>query len=162
MTSGYRIRLAKEDFKFSVAHFTVFSADSAEVLHGHNYRVRVAVTGDRTDELGLLLDVRRVKNEVRRLCSSLDGLTLVPTDCSRVSVEAEAKTVQVRFRGLEYSFPASSVLLLPLSNTSIEELARWFWSELAPTLAPTLARRLEVDVEETSGQSCSYVADLPE
>src|ERR1700733_13558481 len=34
----YRMVLAKEDFKFSSAHFTLFADGSAELLHGHNYR----------------------------------------------------------------------------------------------------------------------------
>ena len=39
MTPTFSIRLAKEDFKFSVAHFTIFGPGHAEPLHGHNYNV---------------------------------------------------------------------------------------------------------------------------
>ena len=72
------LRLGKEDFKFSVAHFTVFSDRIAEDLHGHNYRVRVEIAGNGTDAHGLLMDLRGVKAEIRRLCAELDSKTLLP------------------------------------------------------------------------------------
>jgi hypothetical protein len=52
------------------------------------------------------------------------------------------------------------VHLLPIRNTSIEELALWFWRELAPTLAGGGVDELRVEVEETAGQSCLYAARL--
>ncbi|MDX1382473.1 MAG: 6-carboxytetrahydropterin synthase [Thermoanaerobaculia bacterium] len=158
---SYEMVLAKEDFKFSVAHFTVFSASEAEVLHGHNYRVRVRVAGDGTDELGLMLDLRELKTEIRRVCASLDAMTLVPTRCSLVAVDRADGRVRVRFGELDYDLPEACVVALDLLNTSIEELARYVWDELAPTLAGTRGVRLAVDVEETAGQSCTYAADLP-
>ena len=48
----FRIVLAKEDFKFSAAHFTLFPGGRAELLHGHNYRVRVELAGSELDEEG--------------------------------------------------------------------------------------------------------------
>ena len=46
----YVLRLAKEDFKFSAAHFTLFGPDEAELLHGHNYQVEVEMVGYALDE----------------------------------------------------------------------------------------------------------------
>jgi 6-pyruvoyltetrahydropterin/6-carboxytetrahydropterin synthase len=160
MTRRYEITLAKEDFKFSVAHFTVFSASSAEVLHGHNYRLRARVAGPETDELGLLVDVRRIKTDIRELCASLDGRTLVPTECPLVTVERTAGSVRFTFGDREHVLPAESVVLMPIVNVSIEELASYAWRHLAPKLDGTLAEVLSVDVEETAGQSCAYSAVL--
>ena len=39
----FTVRLAKQDFKFSAAHFTLFPDGTAELLHGHNFQVAVAV-----------------------------------------------------------------------------------------------------------------------
>ena len=77
-TPRYRLVLAKEDFKFSVAHFTLFSGTRAELLHGHNYQVSLELTGREVDEWGLLADVEGVKQAVRGLCRRLDSHTLLP------------------------------------------------------------------------------------
>lgn len=160
MSHAYRMCLAKEDFRFSVAHFTIFSASEAEQLHGHNYRIRVEVAGRDTDELGLLLDLRTVKTRIRELCSRLDSRTLLPTGCSLLEIEEGDGWLGVRFGDRTYRLPREGVELLGIVNTSIEELARYAWRHLAPSLAGSAATELAVEVEETDGQSCRYVADL--
>src|SRR5262249_36641926 len=69
----YRMVLAKEDFKFAAAHFTLLPGGAAELLHGHNYRVRVALTGGELDGDGLLVDLERFKRALRALCRRFDG-----------------------------------------------------------------------------------------
>ncbi len=159
-SASYELVLAKEDFKFSVAHFTVFAADRSEHLHGHNYTVRVRVSGGSTDELGLLLNLEQLKKEIRALCASLDGKTLVPCECSLVRVENDDRKVEVTFNERHYSLPTEDVVLLPIANTSIEELALYLWRELAPGLQESRATDLSVEVEETAGQSCLYRCTL--
>ena len=159
-TADYTLELAKEDFKFSSAHFTIFSADSGELLHGHNYRVRVAVSGTRVDELELLLDLRGLKTNIRELCERLDSLTLIPDSCPHLELKLEADEVEVQFGGRRYVLPRTDVRLLPLRNISVESLARWMWCQLAGHLDRDRAESLAVSVEETSGQRCRYRASL--
>jgi len=154
------LRLAKEDFKFSAAHFTVFSRSSAEDLHGHNYRVRVEIGGGALDELGLLMEVSAVKTEIRRLCASLDSKTLLPENSELVRIASEGGAVEVRYGPRVYRLPEEGVRIVPLRNTSIEELALYFWRRLAPALEATAVDELAVEIEETAGQSCRYVAAL--
>ena len=156
------LRLAKEDFKFSVAHFTVFSDTVAEELHGHNYRVRVEIGGAGTDSHGLLMDLRGVKAEIRRLCGELDSRTLLPERSALVRVTAGGGGYEVRYGERHYRLPAADVRVLPIRNTSIEELAAWFWRELRPSLLGSAITELRVEVEETAGQSCVYSASLTE
>lgn len=151
----YRIRLAKQDFKFSVAHFTVFAADDAELLHGHNYRVSVEIEGRETRG-GLLADVAAVKRRIRELCEGLDSRTLLPTENPMVSVEEREGSVEVRYAERVYVLPAADCRLLPLANASMEEFARHLWEHLAPTLEGSGLEVLQVTVEETDGQSCSF------
>jgi 6-pyruvoyltetrahydropterin/6-carboxytetrahydropterin synthase len=158
MTPRFVLRLAKEDFKFSVAHFTVFSETIAETLHGHNYRVRVEIMGEAVDRLGLLMDLRGMKAEIRRLCAELDSKTLVPEGCDEVRVEALDDGFEVCFAERRYLLPRADVRLLPIRNTSIEELALWFWRQLRPSLDGDTFTELRVEVEETAGQSCVYAA----
>jgi 6-pyruvoyltetrahydropterin/6-carboxytetrahydropterin synthase len=157
----YTLRLAKRDFKFSVAHFTLFSAAEAEPLHGHNYRVAVELEGRELDAAGLLADCDTVKRRLRELCDDLDDHVLIPEASPWLTTSSEGGEVEVRFRERTYRFPADEALLLPIANTSMELLARFLWEALAADLAPPRATALAVEVEETDGQSCRYRADLP-
>src|SRR5260370_6356153 len=74
----YRMVLAKEDFKFAAAHFTLLPGGEAELLHGHNYRVRVALTGSELDGDGLLGALACFKPAVRAPCRPFPSLTPSP------------------------------------------------------------------------------------
>jgi 6-pyruvoyltetrahydropterin/6-carboxytetrahydropterin synthase len=155
----FTIRLAKEDFKFSAAHFTLFPDGRAELLHGHNYRVRVSLAGRALGEVGILVDVARVKRRIRPACAALDERTLIPSETDRLSVtHDETGGVEVWFGERRYRVPEQDVVLLPLQNVSMELLARRLWGEIAQELAGTAVDELTVEVEETPGQSCSYTA----
>ena len=156
----YRLVLAKEDFKFSSAHFTLFGDGRAELLHGHNYRVRAELVGRGLDGEGLLTNIESFKKALRGLCARLDSRTLIPGESSRLRWKRAGESIEVRFGERSYRFPAEDTLVLPLANTSIELLARMFWSDLAPHLAGSRVDGLAVGVEETAGQACWYEADL--
>ena len=156
----YRMVLAKEDFKFSSAHFTLFAGGRAELLHGHNYRVRVELAGEELDGDGLLVDIESFKRALRGLCARLDSRTLIPGESPRLHWAQEGGAVEVRCGERVYRFPAEDTLVLPLANTSIELLARMFWHDLAPVLAGSRVDSLAVAVEETAGQQCWYEAGV--
>lgn len=156
----FTLRLAKQDFKFSAAHFTLFPDGRAELLHGHNYRVRVRLAGRRLDGVGILVDVARVKRRIRAACAAFDERTLIPTEAESLAVAREDGGVEVWFGERRYRFPEQDVVLLPLENVSIELLARRLWTEVAEVLDGTAVEELEVEVEETPGQSCEYRAAL--
>jgi 6-pyruvoyl-tetrahydropterin synthase len=61
------LRVAKEDFKFSAAHFCAHGG-GRERLHGHNYSVAVALAGAAGDD-GLVVDFSEVKAAVRAMCA---------------------------------------------------------------------------------------------
>jgi 6-pyruvoyltetrahydropterin/6-carboxytetrahydropterin synthase len=156
----FRLVLAKEDFKFSVAHFTVFSPEKAELLHGHNYQVTVELSGSDVGELGLLADLGRVKSEIRRLCRGLDSRTLLPAACPLLTWEHRDGAVEVAYGERRYRIPEAEVVLLPLANSSMELLARHLWRQLAPSLAGTAIEHLAVSVEESAGQRAVYARTL--
>ncbi|HXO18378.1 MAG TPA: 6-carboxytetrahydropterin synthase [Thermoanaerobaculia bacterium] len=156
----FRIVLAKEDFKFSSAHFTVFNGERAELLHGHNYQVTVELAGSELDGWGLLVDLDRVKTVLRDLCGRLDSRTLVPGESASIRWLRQGGDVEVRYGERAYRFPADDVLVLPLANTSIELLARLLWTDLAAHLGGSRVERMAVSVEESAGQRCFYEAAL--
>lgn len=155
MTSPHRftLQLAKADFKFAAAHFTWFADGSAERLHGHNYRVSVAVSGARLGADGLLVEARRVKDEIRRLCAALDERVLLPAPSAHVAIEASADAIEARVAGRRYRLPASDVVQLPIANVSVEGLAQHLWAELSAALARLPLETLAVEVAESDGQS---------
>ena len=158
--SRFRMVLAKEDFKFSAAHFTLFGDGRAELLHGHNYRVRAELGGEELDGDGLLVDIERFKRELRALCARLDSRTLIPTMSPRLEWTREGDSIEVRFGARTYRLPVEDTLLLPLANTSIELLAKMLWEGLAAELRGTRVDFLAVSVEESAGQRCVYEASL--
>jgi 6-pyruvoyltetrahydropterin/6-carboxytetrahydropterin synthase len=159
----FTLELAKEDFKFSSAHFTLLDVDCGELLHGHNYQVTVRASGHDLDELELLLDLASLKERIRELCSDLDSRTLLPAHSPHLRLVVAGAEVEVRFQSRRYLFPEADIRLLPLRNVSIESLARFLWEQLVERLDTATTRRLEclgVAVEETAGQRCWYEARL--
>jgi 6-pyruvoyltetrahydropterin/6-carboxytetrahydropterin synthase len=152
----YRIALAKEDFKFSAAHFTLFPGGRAELLHGHNYRVRVEIAGSDLEEEGLLVDLESFKKRLREVCAGLDSRTLLPGESTRLDWRREDGAIEVRCGERSYRFPADDTLVLPIANTSMELLARMIWRDLAAHLGGSRVDLLAVSVEESSGQRCWY------
>jgi 6-pyruvoyltetrahydropterin/6-carboxytetrahydropterin synthase len=152
----YRVVLAKEDFKFSAAHFTLWGGGGAELLHGHNYQVQLELSGSALDDVGLLVDIERCKRTLRGLCARLDSRTLLPADSELLVCVRRGETVEVRLGDRCYVFPAGDTLLLPLVNTSIELLARMLWHDVAADLRGSRVEVLAVAVEEAAGQRCWY------
>ncbi|HWN40876.1 MAG TPA: 6-carboxytetrahydropterin synthase [Thermoanaerobaculia bacterium] len=152
----YRIVLAKEDFKFSAAHFTLFPGGRAELLHGHNYRVRVELSGSELDEEGLLVDLDSFKKKLRGICAGLDSRTLLPGESPRLDWSREDGAIEVRCGEKSYRFPSDDTLVLPLANTSMELFAQMIWRDLAASLEGSRVDLLAVSVEESSGQRCWF------
>ncbi|MCP5066742.1 MAG: hypothetical protein GY946_09260 [bacterium] len=154
------VKLAKQDFKFSAAHFTVFPDGDAERLHGHDYRVRVELEGTDPGPDGLLVPIAEVKANIRALCKSLDERTLVPEKCPLLEVSHDGETLEIEFGRRRYRLPGADTRLLPLQNVTMELLAMHLWRELARSLAGSAVERLVVEVEETPGQSASYAGRI--
>lgn len=156
------IELAKEYFKFSAAHFLIFPDGSAERLHGHNYRVFVELDAG-LSEHGLVIDFIMVKPVVRELVDELDEHWLVPGEHPELRVEQEGSATRVTYREREYLAPSEDVIVLPINNTSSENLATWVGRELVRRLAVRFPdvhpQRVRVSVEETSGQRGVYEVD---
>lgn len=153
----WAIHLYKEYFKFSCAHFLIFADGSKERLHGHNYQVTAEIEGDLTEH-GLVIDFLDAKPVVRELCDSLDEHWLVPSEHPELTIEElDDGHTCVRYRDARYVVPSDEIKLLPINNSSVENLATWFGNTLRERLekefGATQVRRLRVAISETSGQS---------
>jgi len=156
------LRLAKEDFKFSAAHFTIFSDSEAEPLHGHNYRVTVELSGSELDDLDFLIPVNAAKQAIRAECAGLDEKVLLPAKCRHLRLTRRAEMTTVVFCSRRYELPSSEIVLLPVRNVTVEALARLLWRRLRDRWAH-LQDRVEVvavTVAETRGQGAGHSGRL--
>ncbi len=158
MSGTFSLHLGKEDFKFSAAHFTVFSGSEAEPLHGHDYRVMVELYGSELDDLDFLIPVNVVKRDIRAECAALDEKILLPERCPHLGLTRHGETTAAVFDSRCYEFPSSEVVLLPVANVTVEALARSLWQRLRDRWAHLQDRMdvVEVTVTETPGQGASY------
>lgn len=157
---SWSIHLYKEYFKFSCAHFLIFPNGSRERLHGHNYHVEAWIEGDLSDR-GLVIDFIQVKPVIRELCDALDEHWLVPGEHPELKIDSLSDgSLEIRYRDARFITPSDDVLVLPINNTSVENLASWFAHELRKMLAKRFpsahVRSLRVSISETSGQSGIY------
>lgn len=125
-----RIDIHKESLHFACAHFTILGSDHRENLHGHNYFVRATATGS-IDENGLCFDYNTLKNEIELICNKLDETTLLASKSPHLKFESDDKYTTVIFGNERMSFLKRDVLLLPIRNVTVEELASWFLDQLA-------------------------------
>lgn len=148
------IELSKEAMKFSAGHFTIFSADRRERLHGHNFAVQVSITGE-PDEGGMMGDYAEFKRIVTRLCDSLDEWMLLPGRSPHLKLREEGDHIYAEFAGQAIPFLRSDVQVLPIRNITVEELARYLCARLVDegkVLAVAPIHALTVKVSSGPGQ----------
>lgn len=60
------------ELTFSSAHSLRGYEGSCENLHGHNWKVEVTVEAAGLDNLGMVMDFKRIKNEAKKVIDALD------------------------------------------------------------------------------------------
>ncbi|MBN2432779.1 MAG: 7-cyano-7-deazaguanine synthase QueC [Acidobacteria bacterium] len=112
--------------EFSAAHQLRNYCGRCEKMHGHNWRVSVAVQADALDHRGMALDFKDLRSMVSEALEELDHTVL-----NEVSVFQEV-------------------------NPSAENLARYIYEELQNRLHATLCRIHQVTVHESPGCTAGY------
>jgi len=123
---------------FEVSVEQVFAAGHAlrnykgkcENIHGHNWRVRVVIEGERLDDTGLLVDFIDVKDLMGSVIARLDHQFL------------------------------NEVAPFDVTNPSAENIAEYFYQEMRTGLAgtPVPVKIREVKIWETDIQSATFRA----
>ena len=160
MRGTFRVAVAKDYLVFPAAHFITFAGHRCEPLHGHNYRVAVRLEGTVDEECWYVVDFSVVKQMMRRLCEELDHKMLLPTGNAKLQIVERGDMVHVAFENApRYVFPKGECVLLPIPNTTVEMLAQYLTQRVVAEFRAQEAATLtavEVEVEETFGQSASY------
>ena len=162
MKSRFSIHVAKENLKFSAAHFIAYPG-FREPLHGHNYQVGVRVEG-RLATTGYVLDFGLIKKITKEIVDRIDERTIIPLNSDCLKIEREGDRIRVRYENDEFVLPAADVCALPIVHSSAEELARFIFSELREALNARSALEnivaIEVSVAEGPGQAAIYREEI--
>ena len=170
---SFVIHLAKESFKFSSTHFTIFSETKAEKLHGHNYQVKCDIEIDQMDsKIGMAFDFNLLKPEIKALCDEIDEHILIASKSPFLKIkhlqgpknsqdpQNSQDSIEVSFAHRRYVFPKEDCKELALVNITSEELARYFceslWTRLLEKKLLPKFKSLQISIEETRGQSVTY------
>ncbi|MBC8188197.1 MAG: 6-carboxytetrahydropterin synthase, partial [Proteobacteria bacterium] len=91
------------------------------------------------------------------LCNSLDERWILPGEHPELDVKArDDGHTEVTYRECRYLVPSDEILVLPLNNTSAENLATWIGRELVQRIGQEFGRtqiqKLRLSVSETPGQ----------
>lgn len=154
------LHLAKQNFKFSSAHFLIFDEKSAEMLHGHNYQVKVDLVCRQNDEdqtRGYAIDFHVLKKLIKDMCDTWDEHVLLPQKHQdmKYKTSADGQNYEINFRDRFYSLPIKETIWLPITNTSVENLSALMAQELLKKTVSMGVLQVQVTVEETRGQSAS-------
>ena len=114
---------------FAAGHALRNYKGKCENVHGHNFKVRVVIEGEKLDETGLLVDFLDIKAAMCSIVERLDHVFL------------------------------NDIAPFDVKNPSAENIAEYFYQEMARSLRETVPVRIrEVKVWETEVQSATYRA----
>lgn len=152
------LQLAKQNFKFSAAHFLIFDEKSAERLHGHNYQVRVEIGIPDQDAMktsGFFVDFNVFKKYIKSALDRWDEMVILPKHHPDMKFNTRGTSLEVTFRDRFYAFPEKEVVLLPVTNTSVEQLSRLLAEDFMREFKTHKVSYVSVYVEETLGQGAT-------
>ena len=157
----FRVRVTKDHLVFSAAHFITFNGNICERLHGHNWRTAIEVVGP-LDENRYVFDFIALRDSLQQIVNELDHRVLLPTTHPQIRVQTDDREVIATFADRRWVFPREDCVLLPVENTTAEEIALWIAQRLRDVIvavAKTPIELIQVEVEENFGQWA--ICELP-
>ena len=143
--------------EFSAVHFIVGHAKCGRI-HGHNWKLSVAIEGV-PDESGMMIDFAELKKILRKITGKYDHKVLIPEKNNKIKFKKiDEKEINFEINELKYILPRDDCVLLPIANTTCEELAMLFWNEVSGEMKPKKfgLKSIEVFIEEKDGQGIRY------
>ena len=150
----FRVDVSKQQFVFSAAHFITFADDICERIHGHNYAVRASVEGP-LDQNRYVVDFIALRDAVLEETLSLDHHVILPRDHAEIKVSSDQRETTATFRDRRWVFPNEDCVILPVINTTAEEIARVIAVRVIEKTREKFGNALtsiEVAVDENCGQ----------
>jgi 6-pyruvoyltetrahydropterin/6-carboxytetrahydropterin synthase len=116
--------------------------------------LRAEVCGS-LDENRYVIDFIAFRDALAEIVRQLDHHMLIALNHPLITVEVQESEVVVRFKQKRWVFPKEDCMLLPIVNTTAEEIAGWIAERIRTKLYPTIGDRLdwiEIGVDENNGQ----------
>lgn len=157
----WRVRVTKDHLVFSAAHFITFNGNICERLHGHNWRTAVELTGP-LDENQYVFDFIALRDALQNIVNQLNHRVLLPASHPQIRVTESEREVEATFEDRRWVFPREDCVILPVSNTTAELIARWIGEQLRPTIdsqSGAAVSLMRIEVEENFGQWA--ICELP-
>lgn len=165
MVNTWELELADVKSIFPAAHFVVGNR-YCEPLHGHDYNIRVIAIG----EMGrgqMVIDFLDLKPILRKVTSKLKGKILLPKNNNLIVFKEKnddnSLIVKIPSKNKKYIFPQTDIILLPVKNTTVEELSRYIGIKVLEEIKKlnvSNVRTIKVWVGETKNQGCWYILPL--
>lgn len=144
--------------EFSAVHFIV-GHEKCGRLHGHNWKLSVSIDGT-PDKGGMMIDFGDLKKILRKIIKKYDHRVLIPEKNKKIKFnKTDNNELNFEIADLKYILPRGDCVLLPLTNTTCEELAVLFWNDINDAIKienKFKSYALEVFVEEKDGQGVRY------
>lgn len=109
----------------------------------------------------MVFDFLDLKPIVRQVCDSLDHKLLIPGENLDIEISTQDTNYLLKTKdNSSFSIPIKDVLILPITNTSAERLAQFICKQIIKLTNEKFQfsfKELEVEVEETPGQSAIYI-----
>jgi 6-pyruvoyltetrahydropterin/6-carboxytetrahydropterin synthase len=153
MAADFHVRISNDRLVFCAAHFITIGTETCERLHGHNYRVAAEVWGP-LNENEFVIDFIALRETLEKIIGALDHFVLLPAESKLIRVTATDQTVEATFGDRRWVLPRGDCVLLPLANTTAEQLAEFIARRLQEELRQRLniaPPRLQIEVEESCG-----------
>jgi 6-pyruvoyl-tetrahydropterin synthase len=145
-------------FAFSAAHAGLHDGEF-EPLHGHSFTVTLRLHGE-PDETGMVCDFTEAKNALAGMIAPLKRRTLMPASPPGGRCDLEGSQVIIECGAKLYSLPAGDVVLLPVPNTTTEQIAAWLLTQLVPALDAPGLRLAELTLAEAADTSATVTVPL--
>jgi len=111
----------------------------------------------------MVFDFLDIKPIVREVCDSLDHRLMLPGENNLLKIEESGGQILCSTPDKsQFTFPKQDVIILPISNTSAERLAIYISYEIRKKIREKFSftfPKLEIEVEETPGQSAIFVLE---
>ncbi len=155
---SYDLFLSRDYMIFSSAHFVV-GEKFIETLHGHNYKILINIYGDQ-DEENMILNFYDIKKVLKPIVDSLDHKILIPEESNLLEITESGEQIVIKIPNYnkEYEFPKSDVMLLPIKNTTVEEISHYLAEKLMwnNEIKKENIDQVTVTVFEYEGQGVTY------
>lgn len=149
MVNSLEIDGWKTNICFSSSHL-ISGHKKCGFLHGHTYAIHSWVYGSK-DAQGFIVDFLSMKSILREIADKLDHRILISLQDENVVVTN--KEIQINNDGKNYNFPIEDCVLLPMKNTTAENLAEYILEELLKKIdLPKNIKKIVIGVEEGFGQ----------